>query len=159
MQELWINSSNKYSLQNHRVHHSFQNFCWFYTTKYTKVCPESNTQQQTNSSNYVNPSLMDFKKNHCCLFRHDLKTKIYSHCSQTYFMFMSKENQFLSKGNALKQISDFLRNRNFRVHFNGGLSKIRKTWADVPQSIVLSPFLFLLYINNIYHQLFDKTRI
>ncbi|GFT15572.1 probable RNA-directed DNA polymerase from transposon BS [Trichonephila clavipes] len=54
------------------------------------------------------------------------------------------------KGNALLWINDFLRGRKFSVKFNGVLSKSHRLWAGVPQGSVLSPLLFLLYMNTIH---------
>ncbi|GFT10434.1 reverse transcriptase domain-containing protein [Nephila pilipes] len=53
------------------------------------------------------------------------------------------------KGNALIWINDFLRDRKFSVRFNGVLSELHKLRAGVPQGSVLSPFLFLIYMNTI----------
>ncbi|GFS78216.1 reverse transcriptase domain-containing protein [Trichonephila clavipes] len=61
------------------------------------------------------------------------------------------------KGNALLWINDLLRGRKFSVKFNGVLSKSHRLWAGVPQGSVLSPLLFLLYMNTI-HPISTQTR-
>ncbi|KAF8781959.1 putative RNA-directed DNA polymerase like protein [Argiope bruennichi] len=63
------------------------------------------------------------------------------------------------EGHALVWINDFLRNRHFSVRFNGELSKTHRTYAGVPQGSVLSPFLFLLYMNTIDAYIHKSTKI
>ncbi|KAF8791636.1 putative RNA-directed DNA polymerase like protein [Argiope bruennichi] len=63
------------------------------------------------------------------------------------------------EGHALVWINDFLRNRHFSVRFNGELSKTRRTYAGVPQGSVLSPLLFLLYMNIIDAYIHKSTKI
>ncbi|GFT30230.1 probable RNA-directed DNA polymerase from transposon X-element [Trichonephila clavipes] len=63
------------------------------------------------------------------------------------------------KGNALLWINDFIRGRKFSVKFNGVLSKSHRLWAGVPQGSVLSPLLFLLYMNTIHPHTHPDTKI
>ncbi|GFX78671.1 probable RNA-directed DNA polymerase from transposon X-element [Trichonephila clavipes] len=63
------------------------------------------------------------------------------------------------KGNALLLINDFLRSRKFSVKFNGVLSKSHRLWAGVPQGFVLSPLLFLLYMNTIHPHIHPDMKI
>lgn len=51
--------------------------------------------------------------------------------------------------NCLLWINDFLRGRKFRVKVSGSFSRTFRTWAGVPQGSVLSPLLFLLYMNTL----------
>ncbi|GFX95298.1 probable RNA-directed DNA polymerase from transposon BS [Trichonephila clavipes] len=62
-------------------------------------------------------------------------------------------------GKALLWIHDFLRGRKFSVRFNGALSESRRMWAGVPQGSVLSPLLFLIFMNTIHHHIHPDTNI
>ncbi|GFY28096.1 probable RNA-directed DNA polymerase from transposon BS [Trichonephila clavipes] len=62
-------------------------------------------------------------------------------------------------GKALLWINDFLRGRKFSVRFNGALSESRRMWAGVPQGSVLSPLLFLIFMNTIHHHIHPDTKI
>ncbi|GFW26980.1 probable RNA-directed DNA polymerase from transposon BS [Trichonephila clavipes] len=62
-------------------------------------------------------------------------------------------------GKALLWINDFLRGRKFSVRFNGALSESRRMWAGVPQGPVLSPLLFLIFMNTIHHHIHPDTNI
>lgn len=61
--------------------------------------------------------------------------------------------------NCLIWINDFLRGRNFRVKVNGSFSKTHRTWAGVPQGSVLSPLLFLLYMNTLDPHINKEARV
>ncbi|GFX74461.1 RNA-directed DNA polymerase from mobile element jockey [Trichonephila clavipes] len=63
------------------------------------------------------------------------------------------------KDNALLWINDFLRGRKFSVKFNGVRSKSHRLWSGVPQGGVLSPLLFLLYMNTIHSPIHPDTKI
>lgn len=70
------------------------------------------------------------------------------------------------KGRILNWIIDFLKNRTFCVNVNDSLSPMAKVETGTPQGSVLSPLLFLLYINdmpdtlNIFSVLFaDDVKI
>ncbi|GFX35074.1 putative RNA-directed DNA polymerase from transposon BS [Trichonephila clavipes] len=62
-------------------------------------------------------------------------------------------------GKALLWINDFHRGRKFSVRFNGALSESRRMWAGVPQDSVLSPLLFLIFMNTILHHIHPDTNI
>ncbi|GFV43869.1 probable RNA-directed DNA polymerase from transposon BS [Trichonephila clavipes] len=62
-------------------------------------------------------------------------------------------------GKALLWINDFFRGRKFSVRFNGALSESRRMCAGVPQGSVLSPLLFLIFMNTIHHHIHPDTNI
>ena len=55
MQKLHNNNYYKYSLQNHRIHHSFKNSGCFYRTKYCKLLPRCLQKAPLNSRSIVSP--------------------------------------------------------------------------------------------------------
>lgn len=61
--------------------------------------------------------------------------------------------------NCLIWINDFLRGRKFRVKVNGSFSKSYRTWAGVPQGSVLSPLLFLLYMNTLDSHICKEAKV
>lgn len=65
--------------------------------------------------------------------------------------------RFASK--ILKWFSDFLSNRRQRVVLNGNASGFECISAGVPQSSILGPFLFLIYINDIIETLNCNVRL
>ncbi|GIX89487.1 hypothetical protein CEXT_778971 [Caerostris extrusa] len=58
-------------------------------------------------------------------------------------------SEFDIKGRALPWLSDFMKNRSFRVRYQNSLSEIFKTYQGIPQGSVLSPTLFSLYLTGI----------
>ncbi|GFU98620.1 probable RNA-directed DNA polymerase from transposon BS [Trichonephila clavipes] len=62
-------------------------------------------------------------------------------------------------GKALLWIKDFLNGRKLSVRFNGALSKSRRMWAGVPQGSILSPLIFLIFMNTIHHHIHPDTKI
>ena len=56
-------------------------------------------------------------------------------------------------------IKSYLAYRKQRVFVNGVLSDELPLNAGVPQELVLSPLLFLIYINDIADKLLGKTRL
>ncbi|GFW21614.1 probable RNA-directed DNA polymerase from transposon BS [Trichonephila clavipes] len=54
-------------------------------------------------------------------------------------------------GKALLWINDFLRGRKFSGIFNGAFSESRRMGTEVLQGSVLSPLLFLIFMNTIHH--------
>ncbi|GFY04812.1 probable RNA-directed DNA polymerase from transposon BS [Trichonephila clavipes] len=60
---------------------------------------------------------------------------------------------------ALLWINDFFKGRKFSVRFNGALSESRRMWAGVSQGSVLSPLLFLIFMNTIHHHIHPDTNI
>ncbi|UYV63442.1 hypothetical protein LAZ67_2004088 [Cordylochernes scorpioides] len=63
------------------------------------------------------------------------------------------------RGKTLIWIADFLRGRRLKVRVNGEFSKEGRTWAGVTQGSVLSPLLYLLYINDIHPYLTEDTKV
>ncbi len=53
------------------------------------------------------------------------------------------------KGRMLKWIISFLKDRSFRVRYDGALSTNKKKIIGIPQGTVLSPLLFTLFLNEI----------
>ncbi|GIX84066.1 probable RNA-directed DNA polymerase from transposon BS [Caerostris extrusa] len=58
-------------------------------------------------------------------------------------------SEFNIKGRVLPWLSDFMKNRSFRVRYQNSLSEIFKTYQGIPQGSVLSPTLFSLYLTGI----------
>ena len=62
-------------------------------------------------------------------------------------------------GDLLKLLTDFLSNRKQRVVLNGQVSTQTSINAGVPQGSILSPLLFLIYINNLSDNLSSNVKL
>jgi len=67
--------------------------------------------------------------------------------------------QFHLRGKLYKWLTDFLQNRWCRVHNNQHYSTWQQPTVGVPQGAVLSPILFIMYINDIPSTITNTTRI
>ena len=72
-------------------------------------------------------------------------------------MFKLKQNDI--SGELLNLICDFLRSRKQRVVLKGQVSTWANVNAGVPQSSILGPLFFLIYINDLAHELSSKYQI
>ena len=72
-------------------------------------------------------------------------------------IFKLKQNGI--SGNLLNLLCDFLKNRKQRVLLNGQVSDWSDVRAGVPQGFILSPLLFLIYINDLSEGLSSNTKL
>ena len=72
-------------------------------------------------------------------------------------IFKLKQNGI--SGNLLSTLTYFLKLRKQRVALNGQLSSWSNNKTGVPQGSILSPLLFLIYINNLSDGLTTNARL
>ena len=63
------------------------------------------------------------------------------------------------KGNLIPWFHNYLSNRKQRAVLNGKTSSWKSVNVGVPQGSVLDPFIFVIYINDISHNLSCKTNL
>jgi hypothetical protein len=124
-------------------------------------------QKHINDRNLLNASQFGFRARHSttlqCMRLTDHVTLNFNNKLSTAAVFLDIEKDFdttwhpgllykLIKLNfsvtTVKLIGSFLSNRKFKVSVEGEMSKPREIQAGVPQSSVLSPILYNLYIND-----------
>lgn len=74
------------------------------------------------------------------------------------FRIVKKLNQMGLNGNILSFVSNFLKNRQFRVQTNGSLSQTKTLENGTPQGSVLSVTLFLIAVNDVNDLIEKPTR-
>ena len=69
------------------------------------------------------------------------------------------KTKFKINGRLLKFLQDYLRHRKQRVVLDNIVSEVLDVHSGVPQGSILGLLLFILFINDIYSQLYPDTRI
>ena len=92
-----------------------------------------NLQKAMNDSKYSISIFMDLSKAFDVIDHKILETKL---------------EHYGFRGNFLKFLMDFIRDRKYFVHANGQNSKTKVLNTGVPQGSTLGPLLFLIYIND-----------